>query len=609
MIELKQKDGEYFLKFYSTDNFAEILNEVKKLHLKRNPDSKQWSGSRIQMWNLLPRLNAIENVTASNEVLESLKPKTNIVFKRSILDKTLLKFQPIKGKMLNENYQLEDIQKCLNTNRKIVNWDTGLGKSYLGSVVLSHLFNNGNVDCVLILCPNHLKINWKKELQRFFYKDLSDDDFYVTSVFNREPFESGKKFIICSYKNLVMISDDYYKKIRKKSSKNYYKTYLPIDSWFKNRVVICDESHSIKNNSRQTKIALQIKDYFEYRYLLSATIIPNGIEDIYYQMEFLDKNILFSDYQSFIERIAYVGDKYSIYNIQKDYNGKKKYKEKELIKLKEELSKYIITRKKEECLDLPECKRLKTYCTLEGNNLSIYQQIVIYYLNIIKEEKGFIESKEVKNKMPYILQAVNNIGMLKGKIDPLKNPNLNNLIEKWKFEDHCKLEALTSLLEQYLEIDGNKVIIWSEHPRTLHDLESYYEKYKPLVICGDTEISKGSTKEIEREKILDKFKYQSEYSLLLGNPQILKTGINVVESNCCIYFDRGDNFETYYQSGDRIYRIGQEKETKKNHIIAEETVDESIDRLLEDKADMNSFFDKSETKTMKQWQDFFKGQI
>ena len=420
MIEFKLRDKEIFITF-NGDNFTEILAQLKNSHFSYDKDTREWVSDYCSIYNIIPKLQEIEDFKISEEIKKLIEPKCNVKFVRRQFRNELLKSEPIVG-------------KC--TNRKIINWDTGLGKSYLSSVVLSHLFNDKEIDCCLIVAPNHLKINWKKELKRFFYKDLTDEDFYVTSIFNRSPFESNKKIIITSYRNLVMISDDFYKKEKGKKSKKYRKTCLPIKDWYKNRCVILDESHSIKNNSRQTQILLQIKDFFEFRYLLSATIAPNSIVDLFYQFEFLDENIIYNSYQGFLDRIAYLGTRFSVYDIKVDRDGNKLYKEEEIEKFKDEVSKYIIVRKKEDCLDLPDHKINKIYCSLEGINLEIYRNVISYCLNIVKEEKGYIDSREVKNKLPYILQALNNINMLKVKIDKNKNSVLFKLIEKWKFSDH-----------------------------------------------------------------------------------------------------------------------------------------------------------------------------
>lgn len=597
---------------FGGENFQEILNVCRKHHFKWDPDDKCWYTDKRTFYNSKDELLAIESFYIAEPLLEAIKPVLEVRYVRRPFHKELLKYPPIVGKGENVDYQITDIKKTLSSNRKVINWDTGLGKTYLGSVVLSHLFKSSEIGSVLIVAPNHLKINWKRELKKFFYLDLNDDDFYVTSIFNRSPFESNKKFIISSYRNLVMISDDYYKKTKKKKSKSYRKTYLPIDLWFKgvSRCVILDESHSIKNKSRQTEVALQIKKYFDFRYLLSATITPNSIVDLFYQFEFLDENIINSNYYSFLERIAYLGNNFSQYAIKVDREtGEKLFKKEEILKLKEQLAPYIISRKKEDCLDLPDNIIKNIYCTLEGVNLKIYQQTISYCLNIVKEEKGFIESREVRNKLPYILQAINNVGMLQGKIDPLKNQILHDMIAFWKFEEHPKLEPLSEMLKEYLE-DNRKVIIFSYHPKTIDDLAFYYKKYSPFVIHGQIKISENS-KDLEEEKdlIINTFKTSEKKLLLIANPSVIKTGLNIIECSRIVYFDRDYNFETYYQSRDRIYRYGQTKDTRIVNLIAENTFDEVIDKRLESKEDLNALFTKTETKTLQEWKNLFEGKI
>ena len=50
------------------------------------------------------------------------------------------------------------------------------------------------------------------------------------------------------------------------------------------------------------------------------------------------------------------------------------------------------------------------------------------------------------------------------------------MVDKWKFEDHSKLEVTTALLERFITDEGKKTILWSGHPMSIKQLGEYYKK-------------------------------------------------------------------------------------------------------------------------------------
>lgn len=126
---------------------------------------------------------------------------------------------------------------------------------------------------------------------------------------------------------------------------------------------------------------------------------------------------------------------------------------------------------------------------------------------------------------------------------------------------------------------GKKVIIWTSFVGNIQALSSYLRKFKPAIIYGA--ISKD-----DRETELNRFRSDSECSVLVTNAQTLGEGISL-HHTCheAIYIDRTYNANLYLQSIDRIHRLGLHPDqiTKVHILRSNETIDQKISRSLQRK--------------------------
>ena len=87
----------------------------------------------------------------------------------------------------------------------------------------------------------------------------------------------------------------------------------------------------------------------------------------------------------------------------------------------------------------------------------------------------------------------------------------------------------------------------------------------------------------ERDKVVEKFLCDSENKVLIANPSAAKEGLTLTSANNAVYLDRSFKMDDYLQSQDRIHRISQEKKCNIIKLIAEGTIDEYTDEILEKK--------------------------
>jgi SNF2 family DNA or RNA helicase len=605
MIRLFFKDEEIGIKI-SGPNFDDLKEVVKDygFHFKPN-----W-GWHDHLWvspksNSIKRalfdLNRIEPLEISLDLLEKISPKKETEYFRIKLDESLLKSPP-KGE-----YQLEGIRQGIRQSRLMYAWEMGLGKTYAVISVINHLWANNLADRVLVLCPTESLVNFRLEFLRFNSFGLTEDDFYTASASNREPFQPNHKIVILTYNTFRVLSDDRYKKSKgKKAPKGkkvpaYRTPQFDLSDWGTNRVLVADESHMLKNwAAKQTKIVRMEKKYFRFRYMLSGTPYPNGPHELYSQLTILDEGIIGESYNNWLASVANLGNEYSDYAVA----SWKPDSVKEFIKNSKP---WMIREFTEGNIELPDRIMKKNFYDLSPKQLSIYQLLISYQLSIIKEEKGTIRTREVENKFPFMIQAVEDPCRLKGKIDQMRSPNLWKAVDRWKFEDNSKLPICTSLLDRNIS-EGHKTILWSGHPTTMDSLAEFYRRYKPIVIHGQIKVPKGTDSGVHRNNLLETFKNDPKHNLLIASYKVLSVAVNIVQSRRSIYFDRSFDLKEWLQSIKRSHRIGQTEMVLVNSLIGYRTLEMRLDRKLERKTATNDNLLAVDSLPPDEWVKIFEGE-
>lgn len=591
MIKIEKIDSKFFLSFKG-NNFLDILEIVKGEGLRYDEKLGKWLGNKKIFYNVINQLKEIEYVEVSNEILEEIKPKPRIEFERRECKKELMLSEPL-GK-----YQLEDIETMLSTNGIINGIDVGLGKTIETITVLNHLYNNKEIDKIFIVTFAQAVYNWKKEFLKFssFFKD---EDIIIANKELRNPFIDNPKIIICSYNTLVLIQKFFKKDFTKLSRKSN----LPLNTWGNKRAIILDESHAIKSNSLRTKACLTIKDYFEFRYLLSATPYPNNAAELYFQLEMIDENIIYKNHEPFLRSIANIGNQYGDYAINYFYPDKVK-------EFVEKISPYIFRRYKKDCLpNLPEQYIKKIYVELNEKQRKIYQMIIMKTLQSLKEKKGILLVKDVLNKFPYLILTLSDPSIVKGRLIEDKNilfntDEIDKLLDNWNFEDNSKLEACSDIIENH---EGEKIIIWSSHPVTIEKLAKYYENRLPFIIHGNSQGKED--KEAHRDRILEEFKASKDRNLIIMNPGIMGTAINIKESTVSIFFDRTYDIKEWLQALGRNHRGNSTKEVFVYVLINDNTLENRQDAILEGKDMLDKNLLKYDSLPKEEWLKIFGGKI
>ena len=601
-VSYHEKSNTVRLKIRNSNSFSSLIQSFKATKCKYNPKEKVWEIHPSLHAEVFSRIDDLDVINISPETRKIIESKKNVigetetVFRRMPLNEELLKLPPIVGKPPYEDYQIECIQKGIQQNRMALFLPVGSGKTYVATSILNHFFERGSVDRLLIVAPSEGVINWKRELQKF--STFADESDVCVSLVdrNRNPLEDDPKIIVTTYRHFLTISDDFYKQKNKgNKSKNYRNPTIPFDEWGSKRAVIFDESHKIKNpKARISKVALLHARYFDVRLALTGTPTPNTFDEIYTQMKFLDSKLM-PDYYAWLNDVAILGTRFSQYQIA----GFKRDKVKEW---EDRLDRWVVKYNAKDILDLPELYEKKIYASMSEIQTMIYEEVVRNVLYKIKEEYGRIIPIKVRDYFPYLRLAVDNPELLKGRTE---GPALTKLLNRFKFErDHNKVEIVESLLEEH---EGEKVILFDYHPLTLEMLSERLKSRNPLMVHGSN-TPNGRDDTEWREEQYDLFRKEKHHNLLIASSKVLTTSANLQEANVLIYFSRDYSYLTYEQSKARAHRLGQQKTVFVYPLIFDMCLDETIDRAIDQKEELNrTVFSNATSLTKQQWEDFFKG--
>ena len=558
-------------------------------------------------------------------------------------------------------HQLESAEAMLHYNRLALLLEQGMGKTYTTLIYLQALkhLKQRNIKCI-VLAPVIVLSNWYRETVRFssfkpikYYGTederlrlrarITDDDWdvlitnYETLVPTHFDFTKtglttwwlgldedrrlqlftywcSKNFLtaddayICSiqYKvrkgETVIVKkylDDVYSIIKKVPKTNLVspelrQTQLSIDDLRFLKSLPCDtltldEGSRIKgHDTKRSLAAMQLAENIDRRYILSGTLCLGNPTDVYMPMTLLDSNIFGSNYYLFERRHA----------IYSKFNKHMVLKWKNLDKLKLRMDPYVIERKREDCLYLPDRIMDKRYYTLSREQLKLYNEIASLDEIEVNGKKIDVSMPVIKiNKICQVLSGhlilpiprndekcngcSNVVTCVRDDIFPWQKQCLNfdpeNPVHKPKKEYYAlSANPKIDLLIQDLELSNEKTIVWAFYTYDIEIIKQTLIKRNIKFIMAD------------EEDCDYKFESDDSYRVFLG--QVSQgIGITLNSATTMIYYSHGLGLEARLQSMDRNLRIGQTKNVLVKDYVGEGSIEETIVSLMLHKKDVKDF--------------------
>lgn len=425
------------------------------------------------------------------------------------------------------DHQREGVAFLVENGSGLLAFEQGLGKTLVAIEAYRRLREEGKASLLLVVCPNSLKKNWQQELARFA-PGLSSEIVRGTARERRERLSfTTADVVIINYE----------------AARN---EIISIQALLKrNRaVLVLDESHMAKNRSSLTSIASRhFARLAPFRWLLTGTPIPNSPEDIFAQVELVAAGSPLGSFGAFCERFADAGTSPA----QQEA-------------LAEEVEPFLLRRRKEDCLDLPEKTFVDLHVPLPAWQRALYEDMRDGIVRNVRQ----MSREEYRRFAPTALTRLLRLSQL------ASNPSL--LIHE-EGRTPGKFREMDQVLEELVAENGRKVILWSYYVKTVEALADRYSEYGAVTLYGGTPSE-------ERQEIAESFQQDPDVRLLVANPAAAGTGFTLTAADYAIYETLNWRYDLYAQSQDRNHRIGQAAPVTYLRLLAEDTIDEVMAEAL-----------------------------
>ena len=404
--------------------------------------------------------------------------------------------------------------------------DMGLGKTVQTIGVLTLIYPKEKKP-TLIVMPRSLLFNWQNEIKRFA-PQLSVYTYYAQE---RDIKNAMKHQVILTTYAIVRNDVETF-------SKQMF------------HYVILDESQNIKNTTTQTtQAAFLLKA--DHRLALSGTPVENNLSELYSLFRFLNPT-MFGSLEDFNSRYAAP--------IQKD-NDKDT-----LLALRRKIFPFMLRRLKKDVLkDLPDRIEQTLYVEMTKEQHDFYEKRRIYYLQQVRQT---IAAEGINKSQFVMFQALNELRRIASIPESLS-------------DGHIKSPKLDLLCETLLEAvaNGHKTVVFFNF---IAGIEQMSERLDAEGI--DYACMTGSTR--DRKSIVERFQNDPHCMVMLMTLKTGGVGLNLTAADTVFIFEPWWNKAAEEQAINRLHRIGQTAKVLSYSLITQQSIEEKIQLLQQQKAEL-----------------------
>lgn len=419
--------------------------------------------------------------------------------------------------------------------------DMGLGKTIQMISYLLHIHEE-KIAPSLVICPTSVLGNWQKELAQFapslqvhvHYGNAREEETIESIVATENP-----QVILTTYGTATQDSE--------------------LLQNFNFSAVTLDEAQNIKN--MQTKQSRAIRNLQADHFIaLTGTPIENRLSELWSIFDFMFRGY-FGSFNTFTKEY--------IVPIERDDDEKTK----ERLRLK--IEPFLLRRTKRDeslLLDLPEKVEQNEYCALTQEQAALYES----YVQTQKEKMTVASAFEKKGIV---------LGML-NRLKQLCNHPALYLKEPFVDSDDLLSRSIKfeKIVERAVEITENneQCLIFTQYIGMGEMLQYVLaEKYDI-----DVPFLTGAMRKEERDALVDSFQ-NGEFPIFILSLRAGGTGLNLTAANYVLHADRWWNPAVENQATDRAYRIGQTKFVHVTKYVTLGTIEEKIDKMLQEKMELS----------------------
>ncbi|MCF2634643.1 DEAD/DEAH box helicase [Prevotellamassilia timonensis] len=417
--------------------------------------------------------------------------------------------------------------------------DMGLGKTLQVITLLAKMKEEGAMDKkkALVVVPTGLLHNWQAEVKRFA-PGLTTGVYHGTA--------RDLKDVVCKNADIILST---YGVVRSDAD------ILKKQKW---QVLVIDEAQNIKNSDAAQSKAIRSIPANCY-IAMSGTPVENRLSEFWSIIDFTNKGYLgsakdFSD--SYAKPIQKYGDSHVAERFRKVTAP--------FLMRRLKTDKSIIS-------DLPDKIERNELASLTPEQAALYQETVNKCMAVIESMEGE-DSQALFKRQGLILQMMLALKQIcNHPTQYLKDNRMDATLSG-------KTEMLLDMLRSIIDAD-EKVLIFTQF-REMGDLLRHFIRTtldeEPMFYHGGCSLK-------QRQEMVDRFQNNRNDRIFILSLKAAGTGLNLTAATHVIHYDLWWNPAVEAQATDRAYRIGQHKNVQVHRFITQNTFEERIDAMIQEK--------------------------
>lgn len=332
--------------------------------------------------------------------------------------------------------------------------------------------------------------------------------------------------------------------------------------------------HYIKNgDSTRSKISQELAKKAKWKIFITGTPIYNKPKDLFVTLNLIDPN-MFGDKFQFEQRYcgAYKAKGSTKYGTATNVD--------ELNTILR--ANYMVRRLAKDVMkDLPE--KVKDVIVINESDLNL----------IVEKEKKAVEDSRIEEE-----KLVNEIDKLrelsksnqeyeadyKERVKKLREIRFKNFGELSRIRKELAIKKIPYVVNFVKEILDNsedplsKIVVFGHHTEVLEKLFTELKKYKPVIITG-------KISDRERQESINLFSQKNDTRVFIGSMGAAGTGVDGLQNHCnvAVFAELDWTPSLVDQAESRLQRIGQKETVWVYHIVADESLDSKIIKMMMEK--------------------------
>lgn len=487
-------------------------------------------------------------------------------------------------------YQQEAVDRMVDRGQMMLAMTMGAGKTPTTLGAIEQLYEDGDLDRVLVAVPASLKLQWRDEIKKFTNARVMVIDGTKKQRERQWRTSASARYVVVNPETLI----------------NDVKMIGQIQA------IVIDESTIIKNRSaKRSKLMKKLGKTVPFRFALTGQPIENRPEELFSIMEFVDKDVL-GNFEQFDRTF-----------IVRDHWGKA-VRFRNLDKMNRTMRDCMVRKTREDIADqLPNIIHQVIPVPFDTKGAGVYRRIQTDLLDTLSKAlrkgggefslwdhynndgDGGKEQGEVMTRLTTLRMLCDNPDLVRWSSSEYANPDTKhgseyaNTLVKAGVMDGVnaapKLDAVVSYIQEVLsESPDNKVVLFSFFKENLRMIQEATKKLTDSVLFMG-----GMTAE-DKQKNKEKFQNDPQTRLFLSS-DAGGYGVDLPQANYLISYDLPWSSGKLEQREARIIRLSSQwpHVTIATFVMAG-SIEERQYQMLQEKLKTNEAFIDGKHQDMEQ---------